>query len=211
MIIGKEEKSITEKNKKPTPKILRAILVGSHFINSTDAPLSASRYQRLYAAQGFSSTENLVIFQEHHCAILNTFSVATWPASLSLCFREHSLQGGYMKTSLLVFSSSSALQKDQSWQKLDLKVDVLVLCNMTFSSIYTWFGQLHHRLNILKFKDRLLTLFMTPFGCMRLKGRLAKGSDCYKNRDYKNLRGKKTPIQNRENILQGTKEMQNCS
>lgn len=163
-------------NNKPTSKILRVILIRYHFINSTDASLSASRHQKLYAVQ-FSSTENLVIFQEHHCAILNTFSVATWPVSLSLCFREHSLQGGSMKTSLIVFSSSSALQTDQSWLKFDLKVDVLVLCNVTFSSIHTWFGQLHHKLNILKFKDRLVTLFMTSFGCMRLKGRLAKGSD----------------------------------
>lgn len=172
MTIAKEE-NIIEENERPTSKILRVIWVESHFINSTDAPLSASRHQKLYAMQGFSSTENLVIFQEHHCAILNTFSVATWPVSLSLCFREHSLQGGCMKTSLVVFSSSSALQTDQSWQKLGLKVDVLVLCNVTFSSIRTWFGQLHHRLNILKFKDRLLTLFMTSFGCMRLRGRLA--------------------------------------
>lgn len=93
MRIGKEENSIREKNKKPTSKILRVILGGYHFINSTNAPLSASRHQKLYAVQGFSSTENLVIFQEHHCAILNTFSVATWPVSLSLCFRERSLQG----------------------------------------------------------------------------------------------------------------------
>lgn len=85
--------------KKTTSKILRVILVGYHFINST--------------VQGFYQ-QNLVIFQEHDRAILNTFSVATWAVSLSLCFREHSLQGGCMKTSLRVFSPSSALQTDQS-------------------------------------------------------------------------------------------------
>lgn len=93
MTIGKEDNTIREKNKKLTSNILRVILVGYHFINSTDAPLSASRHQKLYAVQGFSSTDNLVSFQEHHCAILNNFSVATWPVSLSLCFRERSLQG----------------------------------------------------------------------------------------------------------------------
>lgn len=115
--IAKEENTIREKNKKPTSKNFRVILVGSPLINSTDAPLSASRHQKVYVVQGFSSTENLVIFQEHHCAILKFFSLATWPVSLSLCFREHSLQGGCMKTFLIVFSSPSALQTehDKNW------------------------------------------------------------------------------------------------
>lgn len=112
MRIGKDENTIREKNKKPNSKILRVILVVSHVINSIDAPLTASGHQKVYVVQGFSSTENLVIFQEHHCAILKTFSLATWPVSLSLCFREHSLQGGCMKTFLIVFSSASSLQTD---------------------------------------------------------------------------------------------------
>lgn len=51
-------------------------------------------------------------------------------------------------------------------------MDVLVLCNMTFSSIHTSSGQLYHRLSILRFKDKLPILFKTPFDSMKLKGRL---------------------------------------
>ena len=48
---------------------------------------------------------------------------------------------------------------------------------MTSSSIHTSFGQLHHRLSVLGLKERLPIPFKTPFGSMRLKGRLDTGSD----------------------------------
>lgn len=152
--------------------------------------------------RGFTSTDNSVIFQEHHCAILNTFWVAILPANLSLCFREHSLQGTLVAWRLPL--QSSALQTDQSWQKLDLKVDVVILCNMTSSFVHTSFGQLHHRLNILRFKDRLPILFKTPFGTMRLKGRLDTGSDYgIRTEITKPQRGKKNPTQNGEHCKGG--------
>lgn len=119
------------------------------------------------------------VFQEHHCATLTTFWVATWSISLSLCFREHSFQSTSVAWRLpfTVFHLSSALQTEQSWRRLNLKADVLVLCNMTFSSIHTSFGQLHHRLNTLRFKANIPILFKTPFGSTRLKGRLDRGGD----------------------------------
>lgn len=76
-------------------------------------------------------------------------------------------------------------------------MDVLVLCNVTFSSIHTSFGQLHHRLNILRSKDKLPILFKTPFGSMILKGRVDTGSNY-------DVRTEITKPQ-RENILQGGK------
>lgn len=82
-------------------------------------------------------------------------------------------------------------------------MDVLVLCNMTFSSIHTSFGQLNHRLSILRFKDKLPILFKTPFGSMRLQGRLDTVRDYgIRTEITRPQRGKKA-TQNRENILQG--------
>lgn len=105
MRMEKEENIIREKNKKPPYKNPRVNLVGYQFINSTGAPLSASRQQKIYTLQGFTSTENSVVFQEHYCAILNTFWIATWPVRLSLCFREHSSQGTLVARRLPLQSS----------------------------------------------------------------------------------------------------------
>lgn len=129
--------------------------------------------------RGFTSTENSAVFQECYCAILKTFWVATWPMSLSLCFRDHSSQGT-LAARRLPLQSSVCLQhykQTSQWQKSDLKVDTLILCNMTFSSIHVSFGWLHHRLKILRFKNRLPIIFKALFGSIRLKWRLYTDSD----------------------------------
>lgn len=49
---------------------------------------------------------------------------------------------------------------------------------------------------------------MTSFGCMRLKGRLDKGSDSVIRTEItKTSEAKKPPALNKENILQGRKEI----
>lgn len=161
--------------------------------------------------RGFTSTENSAVFQEHYCAILNTFWVATWPVSLSLCFRDHSSQGTLVAWRLPLQSSVCLQHYKQTsqWQKLDLKVDVLILCNMIFNSIHASFGWLHHRLKILRFKTRLPIIFKAPFGSMRLKWTLDTGSDNgIRTQITKTGRGREATTWNRENILQW-RNMQN--
>lgn len=60
-------------------------------------------------------------------------------------------------------------------QKLDLKVDVLVLHNMTFSSIHASFKQLHCRLNALG--SKAINSFWDILQKYELKGSLNTASD----------------------------------
>lgn len=155
---GKRKTLLREENKKPAYKTSGVHLVGHQFINSTGAPLSTSRQQKFHALQGFYINREisalpgaLLCYFKHLLSCYMAYKLVTM---LQGAFITRNLS--CMKISFTVLSLSSASQTNQSWQKLDLKVDVFVLCNLTFSSIHTSFGQLHHKWNTLRFKDRLL-------------------------------------------------------
>lgn len=134
MRMGKEENTVREENKKPTYKTSGIHLVWHHFINSTGVPLSASRQHKLHVLQGFHVKKS-VIFQEHYCAILNTFWVATWHVSLSLCFKECSLQGTLVARRLPLLSSVCLQHHKQTSHDKNWTWKWMYLCCVTWLSV----------------------------------------------------------------------------